>query len=286
MSLFFCSLIILFNHHIITDTSVIVSKKINANFSGSFLSLSNWKGESMKSYTLFSGMDYYASNTKGVRQSVVTGKSELGYTNFIDSLWKKHSDNFNLQYLLKSNRKTISCSMNARLQSQFLNTYCYEQDILFNRIKRKWQGTFMNPSEFELGYGMNILFWEKSNLNLSLASARLRMNPLLNKKPEDTFVVIGKVKRGTLVFDFGVSGQLLVYKKVAKDVEVNSTGKVFIKGFDKDEIQFDFSNTMSYKFRKHIEMRADMKCVYDPLTSLKLQYRNEFLFGVVYKYVK
>lgn len=275
-----------FSSVIVADSTNACSRKLNANLSGSFLNLSNWNGESFGSVAIFSGSDYYSSRATGSKQRIFTGKSEVGYIHIFDSLWSKQSDLFNLQFVLKLQNRKFSQSLNALLNSQLLNSYAIVTDVKQQRLKRKWKGSFMNPSTVEMGYGLNVLFWEKSNFNIAIASARFRIDPVYENQPKPAKGVFGKVKRGWLLFDYGFSGQLVLVKNLSNDLEWNSTGKIFFKGFNKGTIQFDVTNTMSYKFWKYIEMRADLKLVYDPLVSFKMQYRNELLFGFVFKYSK
>jgi len=285
-SLFILFVSLAFSERIFADSTHTIDRKLNANLSGSFLNLSNWKGESFGSFTIFLGSDYYSRRATGSQQRILTGKSEVGYAHRFDSLWSKQSDSFNLQFVLKLQNRKFSQSLNAFLNSQLLNSYATVTDGNQQRLKRKWKGSFMNPSTVELGYGLNVLFWEKSNLNIAIASARFRIDPVYENQPKPASGVFGKVNRGWLLFDYGLSGQLLLVKNLSNELEWNSTGKVFLKGFKKETIQFDVTNTMSYKFWKHIEMRADVKLVYDPLVSFKMQYRNELLFGFVFKYNK
>lgn len=267
----------------VNPDSATVQNKLVLNLSGSLVNLTNWKGESFTSYTIFNGTDYYYSDVVKSRQRVISGKSELGYTHIIDSLWNKQADLFKIQLLVKNQQQKISQSWNAVLSSQFLNSYKYETDIRTQSLKRKWVGSFMNPAAFELCYGMNVMFWQKSMINIGIASARLRVDPVLDAILPPAITVVGRVKRGQILFDYGVSGQYLVVKTLTPAIDWNSSGKIFLKGFDKSAYQFDISNTMSYKLWKYIEMRADLKWVYDPMISRKMQYRNEMLFGLVFK---
>lgn len=45
----------------------------------------------------------------------------------------------------------------------------------------------------------------------------------------------------------------------------------------------DVSNKLNYKVWKWVQLKADIKMIYDPIISYKMQYRNELLFGVFYE---
>src|SRR6187455_202230 len=163
MFLFFAILFLLFPIvGTCSDSTQFRFKKLNSGVSGSILSLSNWNGESMESFSFLLSTDYYSVNSAGIRQKIFTGKMELGYTQIIDSLWLKNVDILNFQYFYKKQQKLISQSWNALLNTQLLNSYRYEPGISNNGITRKWNGTFMNPGSVELGYGMGLAFWKKS----------------------------------------------------------------------------------------------------------------------------
>ena len=267
------------------DSTYSYYRKFNLNLSGSFIGLNNWKGESYKNVTFLSGSDFYSSRTAGINHVIVSAKTELGFNGILDSSWVKSADLFNIQYLVRKRNKSLSQSWNALMNSQFMTTFVYEMNSS-QQLVRKWKGTFLNPSSVELGYGLGLLFWEKSMINLSLASARFRVDPAVESYVQPEHGVLGQVKRGFLIFDYGVSGQLLLVKNFSTALEWNSSGKVFMKGVQKEQIQFDISNTMSYKFWKFLEMRADLKWVYDPLISFRMQYRNEILFGLFFRFEK
>ncbi len=268
------------------DSIYVKKQKFDSSISGSAVGLSNWNGESFKCLTFYLVTDYYYSVTDSQIERLFTGRTELGYSWLIDSLWKKNVDQLNLQYTLKQSGKKISRSVNAGLCSRLLTGYSYEEDVVLQKSERKWNGTFFNPSALELGYGMSYKFWEYSHFNLSLASARLRMEPAVETFKRPGQGTIGKTSRGWLLFDYGLSGQLLVNKSFSPSWEWNSTGKFFLKGFDKKNMQVNVSNTMSYKFLKSMELRADLKWIYDPLVSLRMQYRNELMMGFFMKFEK
>ncbi len=282
-SFWFLLLTLVFLFRLPADSTKVQSQKLKVSLTGSLLSLANWKGETFESVTLLSATNYQSNKAIGAGLHMFTGKSELGYNYIKDSLWNKQADLLNLQYLVKIQRQKVSQSVNALLNTQLLTSFRYEMDINQQKYQRIRTGTFMNPASMELGYGMNILFWQKSALNISIASARLRVDPITNSLTKPFEGVIGRVNKGWLLFDYGISGQLLVVKRFPNELEWNSSGKLFLKGFTKDAIQFDISNTLSYQFWKHLEMKADLKWIYDPMISFRMQYRNELLFGFVYK---
>lgn len=240
----------------------------------------------MQSISISVLLDYYSSLISSVGESVFNVKSELGYTWLIDSLWKKQSDQLSIQYLLKRSGKKVSRSVNAGLNSQILNGFTFETDVVQQKVKRKWNGTFFNPSALELGCGLSMQFWNYSHFNISLATARIRMEPIVDSFRKPSNGVLGRIKRGWVLFDYGLSGQLLFNKTISPALEWNGSGKIFMKGIQKEHFSFDFSNTMRYRFRKHAALTADLKCIYDPAVSLRLQHRNELLVGLIYFYEK
>lgn len=268
------------------DSTQFQYKKLKAGVSGSLLSLSNWNGESRESFSFLLETDYYSSKSIGIRQKIFSGKTSLGYSQLIDSVRIKNSDVLNFRYFVKKQQQPISHSWSAMLNTQLLNSYSYEIVGTHQSLQRKWNGTFMNPGSLEVGYGMGIEFWKKSLVNISIASARFRVEPVTYNALKPNEGVFGKVNRGWLVFDYGLSGQLLVIKSFSQAWEWNSTGQFFLKSFEKKNVQMNVSNSVSYKFWKYMEMRADLKWVYEPLISFRMQYKNELLLGFVFNYDK
>src|SRR4030095_10555734 len=91
---------------ICADSTQFKDKKLNAGVSGSLLSLSNWNGESRESYSLLLNTDYYSSKTVGIRQKIFSGKTELGFSQLIDSARIKNSDVLNFKYFAKKQQQT------------------------------------------------------------------------------------------------------------------------------------------------------------------------------------
>ncbi|MBL0342325.1 MAG: hypothetical protein IPP71_16305 [Bacteroidetes bacterium] len=183
-------------------------------------------------------------------------------------------------------KRTIDYSYTLSFTTQLFNSYTSYFDPVIKQTKREWAGSILNPATFENGFGLGLSFGKKSMLNVSLATVRLRTEPIIRSQSTTNKNVIGNLPRGKLIFDYGVSTQALTSNELTEKLAMNSTAKFFIKGFQREYFELDVSNKINYTIWKCFQLRADVKLVYDPLVSLKMQYRNELLFGVFYDSAK
>lgn len=266
----------------VNDT-VIATRKFSVNLSSAFLNSSNWKGSSFSSFSTTVNSDFYLANTTNNSNMVFTVKSDLGFTKFIDSIWNKHADKLYSQLIWKKNKSKIDQSYAIAITAQMFNSYSYQYDAIQKVTSKTLTGSFFNPANFDAGYGIGISFWKNSIFNLSVASARIRIDPTINSSEMSNSLLLGSVRRGIILFDYGFSLQLLVLKSWKEKFEINSSGKIFMEGFEFSHPHLDMSHKINYAIWKWLQLRADIRMVYDPSTSMKMQYRNELLFGVFYE---
>jgi hypothetical protein len=266
----------------VNDT-VTATRKFSVNLSSAFLNSSNWKGSSTSSFSTTVNSDFYLATTTEMAGLVFTVKSDLGFTKFIDSIWNKHSDKLYAQLIWKKKKYKIDQSYATSITAQLLNSYSYQYDPVLNTTSKTLSGTFFNPANFDVGYGIGISFWRNSIFNLSVASARIKIDPAENTSDIANSLRLGSVKHGTIFFDYGFSLQILVLKVWKEKFEVNSSSKFFIESFELSHLHMDMSHKINYSIWKWLQLRADIRMVYDPTTSMKMQYRNELLFGVFYE---
>jgi len=268
---------------VVSDTTQTAIKKFSANLSTSFLNTSNWKGSSFSSFSTTVNSDFYLATTTETANLVFTIKSDLGFTKFIDSTWSKHADKLYTQFIWKKKKSKIDQSYATSVTAQLLNSYLYKYDAIQKKTSKTLTGSFFNPSNFDAGYGIGISFWKKSIFNLSVASARIKIDPAENASEITPGLRLGSVKHGIILFDYGCSVQLLILKSWKEKFEINSSSKIFMEGFELSHLHLDMSHKINYSIWKWLQLRADIKMVYDPNTSMKMQYRNELLFGVFYE---
>ncbi len=264
------------------DTSKIIAKKFVGNVSTSFSNSENWKGSTFNSLSAALDIDFNRSKTTDKSNYLFVVRSELGFTKFIDSVWDKHADKLFCSYIWKRKKKKVDHSASFSLTTQMLNSYLNSIDPLTGVASSEWSGTFFNPAILDCSYGMAVSFWKNSMWNLSIATVRLKTEPKTQNKGELSGNKVGTINRGWLLLDYGVSTQLITSHNLSRNINMNTTAKFFMKGWNRESVELDVNHKFNYVVWKWIQVRADFKIVYDPVVSLKMQYHNELLFGVFY----
>jgi hypothetical protein len=266
----------------VEDTSRIVTNKFTGSLSSSFTNSSNWKGTTFNSLSAALDLDFNRSRNTPRSTTLFLLNSELGFTKFIDSIWNKYADKLNCNYIWKNKKRKIDHSCTFSFNAQMLNSYLHSYDPVLNKTNSEWTGSFFNPAKFEIGYGFGYSFWEKSMLSLSISTIRFRTEPNISSQSIKSKDVIGRINRGKLLFDYGVSANALTTKEFTSKITLNSNVRIFMKGINKESVELDASHKINYIIWKWFQLRADLKMIYDPGISLKMQYRNELLFGMFY----
>jgi len=261
------------------DTSQSVMSKLIGGISFSMLNQSNWQGVYFNSYSFATDADYNFTKTRTLSRDLLTLKLELGFTRILDSLWYKHADQLSGQYIFKMGRKKTSQTATCLLNAKLLNSFNYSvHPHTGKKIKNK-TGSFFNPSTFESGYGIGYTFLKQSIVNFSLATARLRILHDTEILVQDGIINVTHFGHNQVVFDYGFSLQYNILHDLSKLISFNSTGKMFLKGVDNNKVEMDISQKWILKITKNLHMKTDVKLVYAPLISHKMQMRNELMFG-------
>lgn len=247
------------------SVSYIIQKNFNQNDHRDFLFLGN--------------TDYYYKVTKEKFIQTYQAKANLGYLKYLDSIWYKYSDGWRIKVLFNENEsKNITHAYSLEINSQFLNTYKYTPSAT-EKISRQWRGNFLNPATISFSYNVSIGIWENSNVMLGLSSVRIVTKPRYDGaiEPMDPFA---KTSCAFILANYGMSGQVNVYShKIADNIVWDNTSSFFANGISRHQAGFDCKNTVTFKFLKYLQFRFDTHVIYDPLTSTRLQYDQEFLVG-------
>jgi hypothetical protein len=264
------------------DSGVTRMLKLNTQVSASLSLLNNWKNESNTQYVLML-YSVYQSNRKST-QIEFNNRLELqvGGTGYIDSLFKKDTDRFAWQGMMKRSGRKISHAFNGGFNTMLFDQYSFSSDPVTRSIIRKQTGSFGNPSALEFGYGLGLSFWKNSTVGISLASARFHVDPVFESSPSAGQNRIMDFRNSILVFDYGISCQWAI-ERGFRNLIWTTAGNFFVKGWRNDAVRFDSSHSMRYKLMKFLQLKADVRWVFEPLESMSMQYRNEWLFGIVYE---
>lgn len=133
-----------------------------------------------------------------------------------------------------------------------------------------------------IGYGLNINFWNYSYLNFSFASIKLA-----SKQRTENVVTEAKyiARTDKIIFTSDYGFQLLssIEKKIFKDLNWENKSVLFTTGFNKEVTKFDMQNQLTLQLFKLIKIKLDQKTSYDFNQSEKIQLRFELLIGVYFQ---
>ncbi|MBL0342326.1 MAG: hypothetical protein IPP71_16310 [Bacteroidetes bacterium] len=86
------------------DTTKSATRKLLCSLSSSFTNSKNWKGVSFNSLSVALDVDFNRAKINEKSNLLFTAKTELGFTKFIDSIWNKHADKVNCNYVWKNKK--------------------------------------------------------------------------------------------------------------------------------------------------------------------------------------
>lgn len=253
---------------------------LRSSVSSSYIIQKNFNQNDYRNFLFLSNTDYYYKVTREKFIQSYHCKANLGYIKYLDSIWFKYSDGWKINVLFHENEsKTITHSYALDISSQFLNTYRYNWDTP-DQFSKQWRGGFLNPGTINFSYNMSLDVWDNSNIMLGLSSIRVATKPRYQGAVEP-IEPIAKTSHAYILATYGMSGQVNIYsQKIAENITCDNNSGFFVNGINKNQMNFDFQNTFTYKFLKYLELRFDTHVLYDPLTSCRLQYDQEFLIGV------
>ncbi len=278
-------------HSAFPDTSISAdtSKSVVIEFSGgvsfAVYNALNWKGVDANSLVLTTDPVYKYSLRKASSSQIFQVKLDLGFTYYYDSVWNKHADAIHAHYIYKGGNKPYSHTLSALFNTHLLKSYSYSYAPGTGKAIRQQTEKMFNPALLEMGFGSAYAFKNQSVVNVSLATARLKLLPDSVSAPAGENIPIGVFAGGFMYFDYGFSTQYYLLKKLGSKTELAWNGKLFLKGFHRTMFDMDISNILTVRLTKMMRLKAEIKLVYAPVISFKPQYHNEFLFGLFYNSV-
>lgn len=260
------------------DSTFVGNRRMQFDGSGSFLSLSNWKGSTFRSYSLSASADYFSLKEKNQRQVLLAGRSQTAFTRYIDSVWVKSSDRLDLQLIFSQRASRLSKTWSMLLHTGLLTGFEYVTNGSEGKMRKKMNSTFLMPADFEAGYGMGLQLNATSYLNFTFATLRFRIE---QGEPFDDDKPIFTLRNGFATADYGFGVQWYYFKSPYPGIETLAEGKIFMNGFSAFRLQSDVHLKATFRIWKHLHIKWELMSVYDPYISGKMQWRNEWLTGVV-----
>ena len=249
------------------------------SLSSSFNSFSNWSSGSHDNFC-FQGnadMNYYAKRRRYREQ--LTFRTALSFMQYVDSLWVKATDYWKFSFRFTDHpNHSLTHSYSLLVNSQWLNSYRYvwRNDKL---IKEK-RGSFLNPGNAILAYGINWRFWKTSGINFSFASIKIMSKPryIAAIQPGEE---LAKTRNAYIYSEYGMSIQACISKPLAGNILWENNSSFFANGISRSRVQADFINSLSVCFLKFLVLRIDTHIVYEPMYSYKLQFQHGVMLGVM-----
>ena len=214
---------------------------------------------------------------------VFAGRSQTSFTRYIDSVWVKSADRLDLQLICSHQTTRLSKTCSVLLHTGLLTGFDYVPGDHEGKLRKKMNSTFLLPADIEAGYGMGLKLNATSYLNFTIATLRLRIEygePFEDDQPLFT------VRNGFAAADYGFGMQWYYFKSLFPGIETLAEGKIFMNGFSALRLQSDVHLKATFRIWKQLHFKWELMCVYDPYLSGKMQWRNEWLTGVVLSFNK
>ncbi|MBK6643938.1 MAG: hypothetical protein IPG39_23280 [Bacteroidetes bacterium] len=263
-----------------SDTTETRFIRFQYGFTGSFLHLQNWKGNALSSYSLGATSEYYSMEKIHSGEQLISVRQETSFTRFPDSVWVKAADRLEVQLIASSQSNRLNHTWTLLGSTALFTGFDYFTDPESGELYKKSNSTFLLPADLEAGYGVGVQLPANGFLNFSVATIRIRTE--FGKNFEDEHPLI-KLKRGFIAVDYGFAMQGYYFFNPVKDSDVALNSRIFVNGFNRNEVQGEFSIKATYKIWKQLYFKGEMMLLYDPAASYSLQWKNELLIGVIFK---
>jgi hypothetical protein len=268
-------------------------QQILVSFATSYTANQNWQGNDYKNFSLMANADYqYRINSKKFSQ-VYQFRGELSYLQFVDSIqasrWLKNSDFFNLSAQWTDySVSMLKHSYSVLIKSQFTDSWNYilvppADGSETYTYRRKWAGGLMNPSTITLAYGLNYNFWRNSYINFAFATINVYTRPRTDNALLPTEKELARSERALFISEYGMSIQSMIQRKFNNYVLWDNKINFFSNGLNKNQVNFDFQNRITFRFLKYFQFRVSTYLVYNPIYSYQMQYRHEFVTGIFFE---
>lgn len=263
-----------------SDTTETRFIRFQYGFTGSFLHLQNWKGNALSSYSLGATSEYYSLEKMQSGEQLISVRQETSFTRFTDSVWVKAADRLEVQLISSKQSNQINHSWSLLGSTALFTGFDYLTNNESGELYKKSNSTFLLPADLEAGYGIGVPLPANGFLNFSVATVRIRTE--FGKNFEDEHPLI-RLKRGFIAVDYGFGMQGYYFFTPVKDSDVALNSRIFVNGFNRNEVQGELSIKATYKIWKQLYFKGEMMLLYDPVTSYALQWKNELLVGLIFK---
>ena len=254
-----------------------------ASLSSSYSTSTTWQGRDLRNFTFVGNLQYRHALNDSSHGHAHQVLADLGYLKFVDSIWTKNLDRFQVNLLWSNTGRKLKHSYSVVLSSQFLSIKRTEWNSELGKLVERDVGGFLRPFSLEMGYGSVFNFWRTSSINFAFATLKLSGYPKEITAPtfaDATFIQGGEMN---YFMSYGLGVVTAINKPIGKRLQWMNNSRAFCNGFDKDHVNFDFSNMVIVKIWKFFQLRFDTRLAYNPVINHQLQFRQEALIGFFYE---
>lgn len=270
----------------VSDTTQSLFRQLNASLSSSYSANANWQGQDFQHYA-FAGNIIARHQKTGMRwnhQHLIL--ADLSYIKFIDSLWFKNTDRFQMNLLWSEEGARFRHSYAINFSTQILPSFHYNYDFE-NRVNiRERTAWGFCPSTLEMGYGITKQFWETSSINLAFATIKMSALPLNSTFENASDEQLAKGNRAYYKLEYGLMFTTNIQKRLNDRVTWMNGSRFFCNAFNRDQVTLDIQNRITIQLWKFLQLRFETRLAYNPLTNYHFQFSQEVMLGAGFEFVK
>ncbi|REJ80442.1 MAG: hypothetical protein DWQ44_07115 [Bacteroidetes bacterium] len=194
-------------------------------------------------------------------------------TYFIDSLWNKNRDEFNISLMLL-NKKSAKIHSSYSLQ---INSGIFPE--FGNSVSSSDYSSFFNPGSILFTRGFMFKFWKRSWLNVSLASIRIWTLPVLHESIPDKINKQAEPER-KWNFDYGFSLKCGVREKLTNKLEWDARLTLFINSATAYSQSLLVDQRLTYSPFKPVRITSHSSFRLNPARNRQAQFFQEIQIGI------
>jgi len=265
------------------ESTTRVTNSLYTSLSSSYSTSSNWQGQDQRNFSFLGNVLYKHSAQDSTHSHAHQVLADLGYLKFVDSLWVKSVDRFQVNLLWAAHARRFEHAYSILLNTQFLPNTTWRYDLELQRSSSTSVGGFLRPFTLEAGYGAVLRFWNTSSINFAFATLKLSGYPKEITAPQFQDATLIQSHAMNYYMSYGLGLITAINKPIGQRLQWLNNSRAFCNGFDKDHANFEISNMLIVKLWKYIQFRFDTRLAYNPLLNYQVQFRQEALVGVFYE---
>lgn len=262
-----------------SDTLTKVEKRFEFNFLFSFASIP--VGNQIENQTQFnSEITYSKKMHRKTLERLFEVNYHIGYTKQESVYWYRDDDLLKIKckYLMKN--KLLKLSVQASGETALTNSFFPTQKNTF--LKEEFDGKrMMIPSRLIIGSGCQINISKSSLLNLSIASAAIKLIDRQKEIPESSRPILFW-KSNLLIYEFGLLLETDFYENIGRKFVWKFQSTTIAPLIKLGYIKINSKNKFQYKLSDFSSLNLSSELEYNPFLYNKPMIRNTILMGFLY----